>query len=143
MAFYLTPVRRMRRMQNVMDRMLRDSYGPATIARDAQVHIPVDVQADDEAYLVRALVPGLTSEDLEIQVLDDTVTIRGELKALQGEDDDVLLREIPSGRFQRTLRLPVSLDAAKAEATIESGVLHLRVLKAEEARPKTIQVQAK
>jgi HSP20 family protein len=130
-------------MQNAMDRMLHDSYGPGAVARDAQVHIPVDVQADDEAYLVRALVPSLTSDDLEIQILEDTVTIRGELKALQGEDDEVLLREIPTGRFQRTLRLPVSLDAANAEATIENGVLHLRVLKAEEARPKIIQVQAK
>jgi HSP20 family protein len=129
-------------MQNMMDRMMRDELIPTSSRSWNQVHIPVDVHASDEAFQVRALVPGLTSEDIEIQVLDDTVTIRGELKALEGEDDDLLLREIPSGRFQRVVRFPDTLDSTKSEARIKDGVLSLWIPKAEEALPKKIEVKA-
>jgi HSP20 family protein len=102
--------------------------------------LAVDVREEDEAYIVNALVPGMKADDLNIQVLDDVVTIAGEFKA---DESEYLMRELPHGSFSRTLRMPVSLDAGKAEARIIDGVLTLRLTKAESARPKTIKVAVK
>ena len=102
--------------------------------------LSVDVREEDDAYIVNALVPGLKAEDLSVQILDDTITIQGEFK---GSDSDYMLRELPHGSFKRTLRMPVRLDPNKTEAQITDGVLTLRLMKAEEARPRVIKVAAK
>jgi HSP20 family protein len=102
--------------------------------------LSVDVREEDDAYILNALVPGLKADDLNIQVLDDEVTIKGEFKA---DESEYLMRELPHGAFSRSLRLPVSLDAGKAEARITDGVLTLRLAKAESARPRTIKVAVK
>jgi HSP20 family protein len=102
--------------------------------------LPVDVRAEEDAYVLTAFVPGLTAEELNIQVLGDTVTIEGEYKQV---DEQYLLNELPSGAFRRALRLPADLDANHAEATIDNGVLTLRLPKAESARPKTIKVASR
>lgn len=104
--------------------------------------MPVDVRADDEAYTITAAVPGLKAEDLKIEILDDVVTLRGQTEAEKDENDGYLLRELCLGEFTRSLRLPDPLDASKAEAAVENGILTLRIPKAEEARPKTIKVKA-
>jgi len=102
--------------------------------------LPVDVREEDDAYILNALVPGLKPADLNIQVLEDVVTISGEFK---NDVSEYLMRELPFGSFTRTLRLPVSLDAGKAEAKINDGVLTLHLAKAESARPRTIKVAVK
>ncbi len=102
--------------------------------------LAVDVREEDDAYVVNAFVPGLKANDLNIQILDDLVTIQGEFK---GDGSDYLLRELAHGSFKRTLRMPVSLDPNKTEAQITDGVLTLRLMKAEEARPRVIKVAAK
>jgi HSP20 family protein len=102
--------------------------------------LTVDIQEQDEAYVLKALVPGLKAEDLNVQVLEDVVTIDGEFKS---SEDEYLVRELPHGSFHRSLRLPASLDAAKAEARIEEGVLTLTLPKAESARPKTVKIAVK
>jgi len=100
----------------------------------------VDVRDEDDAYVVSALVPGLKAEELNIQILDDVVTVEGEFKA---DENEYLLRELPHGSFRRTLHLPAALDADKAQAKITDGVLTLRLPKAESARPKTIKIAVK
>ena len=102
--------------------------------------LAVDVREEDDAYILSALVPGLKADDLNIQVLEDVVTIAGEFK---DDESQYLMRELPYGSFSRNLRLPVTLDAAKAEAKITDGVLTLRLAKAESALPKTIKVAVK
>ena len=102
--------------------------------------LAVDIREEDDAYILSALVPGLKADDLNIQILDDVVTIEGEFKA---DESEYLIRELPHGSFRRTLQLPASLDAGKAEARITDGVLTLRLTKAESARPKTIKVAVK
>ena len=102
--------------------------------------LPVDIRDEDEAYVLQAFVPGLQAEDLNIQILDDVLSIEGEFSQHEGE---ALMSELPAGAFRRSLRLPSVLDAEKAEAKIENGVLTLRVPKAESARPKAIKVVAK
>jgi HSP20 family protein len=102
--------------------------------------INVREDAEREAYILSALVPGLKSEDLNIQVLEDVLRIEGEYKADQNQ---YLVRELPNGSFTRTLRLPSTIQADAVEAHIADGVLTLRLPKAESARPKKIQVQVK
>ncbi len=108
-----------------------------------EVIFPVRVKAEDDAYVLTALLPGVGPDDLNVQIINETVTLQGELKLAREEDANYLLSEIPSGRFYRTLTLPEPLDAAKAEASLENGVLTLRVPKAEQARPKVIKVNAR
>jgi HSP20 family protein len=82
----------------------------------------------------------LKAEDLNIQVLEDVVTIEGEYKQ---DDTEYLMREQPYGSFRRSLRLPSPVDASKADARITEGVLSLRLPKAESSKPRTIKVAAK
>jgi HSP20 family protein len=102
--------------------------------------LSVDVREENDAYVINALTPGLKAADLNIQILDDIVTIEGDFKS---EEKEYLLSELPHGSFRRTLHLPASVDADKAEAKITDGVLTLNLPKAESARPKVIKVTAK
>ncbi|MBS1213665.1 MAG: uncharacterized protein H6R26_2282 [Proteobacteria bacterium] len=130
MTFYITPAPvRMRR------------WAPARVsAPEYDFRLSVNVREEEDAYLLSAIVPGLKADDLSIQILEDVVTIEGTFAA---DENDYLLRELPQGKFHRSLRLPVELDADKAEAKIKDGLLTLRVPKAESARPKTIKVNIK
>lgn len=103
-----------------------------------QQALGVNIREEDDAYLLSSLVPGLKAEDLNIQVLDDVVRIEGEYQA---DENEYLLRELPSGPFTRTLRLPAAIEAESVEAKIADGILTLRLPKAESARPKKIQIK--
>ena len=110
-----------------------------TAESDTPRALPVDVRSEEDDYVLTAFVPGLKAEDLNIQVIEDTLSIEGEYGQREGE---YLLSELPAGSFRRSLRLPAPLNAEKTEAHIENGVLTLRIPKAESARPKTIKVAA-
>ena len=97
----------------------------------------VSISEKDDTYLLSALVPGLKAEDLNIQVLENVVSIEGEYRADQTE---YLLNEIPSGPFRRALRLPADIQADKVEAKISDGVLTLSLPKAESSKPKKINI---
>src|SRR3990172_8931612 len=105
--------------------------------------LPVDVREDDDAYQITAAVPGLRAEEVEIQVLDDVVTLRLRRPAEESEESQAqayLLREIGEGELERSFRLPVAVDPAHAEAGVENGMLRLSLPKAETGRPQTIAV---
>lgn len=102
--------------------------------------LDINIHEDDEAYILSALVPGLNAEDLNIQVLEDVIRIQGEYKA---DENEYLVRELPSGSFTRTLRLPSVIDAEHVEARIADGVLTLTLPKAESARPRRISIKTK
>lgn len=97
----------------------------------------VNIREEDEAYVLTALVPGLKAEDLNIQVLENVVSIEGEYK---DEEASYLMSELPRGAFRRSLRMPSEIDSEKVAARIAEGVLTLSLPKAESARPKKIQV---
>ncbi|HOJ01365.1 MAG TPA: Hsp20/alpha crystallin family protein [Anaerolineaceae bacterium] len=133
--FVYTPFGRaahMRRMREFFDEDMPFS--------EREVMVPIDVRAENDDFIVTALVPGLKPEDLNIQVINETVTLSGELKLYADEKANYIHKECPYGKFHRTITLPSTLDALKAEANVENGVLTLRVPKAEEAKPKTIKV---
>jgi HSP20 family protein len=102
--------------------------------------LPVNIRDEEDAFVLTALVPGLKSDDLNIQVLEDVLRIEGKFPE---DESEYLMQELPSGSFKRELRLPTLLEADKVEAKIADGVLSLRLPKAESARPKTIKVAVK
>ncbi len=140
MTLYITnPYRRINAFRNAMDRMFEESFADANV-NDHEMTLAVDVTADDDSYTLKAFVPGLEADDLEIEVINNTVSVRGEFKDGNAEDAKYLADELPSGKFSRFVTLPTALDAAKAEANIKNGILVLKVPKAEAHRPKTIKV---
>lgn len=141
MTVYISPYRRMSTMRDAMNRLFEENYAEP-VANEREMLLAVDVQSDEDSYVVTALVPGLAADDLSIEVLNNTVTLRGEFKSTEIEGARYLVSELPAGRFNRVITLPVALDPSKAEAHIHDGVLHLRVPKAEAHRPKTIKVLA-
>ena len=100
----------------------------------------VNVREEDEAYVLSALVPGLKSDDVNIQVLDDVVRIEGEYKQ---DETQYLMQELPNGSFTRTLRLPAAIEADSVEAKIADGVLTLRLPKVASAKPKQIKITSR
>ena len=109
---------------------------------DHDIHIPLDVIADDDAYVIEMIVPGLEPDEVDIEIVEKTIIIRGEFNAAE-EDVNYLRKERPTGKFRRVVRLPKLLDMEKSEANLQKGILSLRVSVAEEALPKTIKIKAK
>ncbi|OGO28051.1 MAG: hypothetical protein A2Z16_04135 [Chloroflexi bacterium RBG_16_54_18] len=139
MTFYISPYRRMTTLRNMMNRMFEESFDE-TPNSEREMMLAVDVKAEDEAYDIVALVPGLEPEDINIEIINNTVTLRGEFKSKSEEDGKFLMYELPAGRFRRVITLPTALDSTKTEASLKNGVLNLRVPKAEAHRPKNIKV---
>jgi HSP20 family protein len=105
---------------------------------------PVDLYETDEDVVVKASLPGVKPEDVDISVSGDVLTIKGESREESEEKKPNFFRqERRYGSFQRVLTLPVRVDADKAGASFEHGVLKLTLPKVAEVRPKTIQVKAK
>lgn len=141
MTIYLTPYRQMATVRKAMERLMEENM-PEMQSAEREFRLAVDVKADDDGYELRALVPGLEADDLNIEIINNTVTLRGEFKGGGEEDSHYLTSELPVGRFHRVLTLPVALDAAKAEASLKNGVLQLYIPKAESHRPRSIKVNA-
>jgi HSP20 family protein len=138
MTYYVTPYHRMAAMRHAMNHWFENNLAEQPTERE--MCLSVDVKAGDEAYEITSLVPGLTADDLDIEVINDTVTIRGEFKSTDEDDVKYLVSELPDGKFSRTLTLPTAVDPDHVEASIKNGVLSLRIPKAEADRPKTIKV---
>lgn len=109
----------------------------------AYMPIPVDLRDGAEDFVLTAAMAGVKPEEISIHIEDDTISLRAEPHASEADKTEFLMHERYAGKLGRTLRLPVSLDAEKAEASLEAGVLTLRVPKAASARSKTIKVSVK
>ena len=140
------PMRLIDAMNRLFDESVLHPYDRPYVADERAYALPLDVIAKDDEYVITAAVPGLEADDLSVEVLGETVTIRGEIKSEQNGEHAArgyLLQERRYGKFSRTLNFPVELDGAKAEASVENGVLTLRVPKTETAKPKMIKVKAR
>jgi HSP20 family protein len=105
---------------------------------------PVDMFETDEEVVVTASLPGARPEDVQISITGETVTIKGETKLEhEQQEKNYYRKERHYGTMQRMLTLPVRVDSDNAHADFENGVLTLRLPKAAEVRPKTIEVKPK
>jgi HSP20 family protein len=103
--------------------------------------LPLDIRSAPDALVVDAALPGIRPEDVEITVEDRTLTIRAESRdERQEEQGETLVSEIRRGAVRRTITLPRGLETDKATATFENGVLHLSIPRADEVKPRQIQI---
>jgi HSP20 family protein len=137
MTMYMTPYRR----HYLRNLALNDRVARNLEIGNSEVHIPLDVKDEKDAFMLTAIIPGMNAEDIEINILKDTVSISGEFKNEDGEDESFLRRERPHGKFKRSLRFTSKLDAGKADAKLKHGILSLRIPKVAEAQPKNIKVK--
>ncbi len=149
MANYINrwdPFRDVVTLREAMDRLFEDSFvqgqgqrQPARQQDGGAFRLPLDAYVTADQIVITANVPGVKPEDVEITLEGDTLTIRGERRGPLSNVDYVL-QELPYGTFQRTLNVNVPVDANRAEAHSDNGVLTLSIPKAESVKPKTIQV---
>ena len=137
------PFREMSAMRRAMDRLFDESWTPA-IWRDREYTIPVDLYETDESVVAKAALPGVDPDAVDVSVSDDLLTIKGTAEHEEKEDgEQYLRRELSYGAFSRTVPLPASVDAEKATADYEGGVLTVTLPKQEGGRTKTIKVISK
>jgi HSP20 family protein len=143
------PARDFVTLREAMDRLFEDSFvgaqrngGSGNGQHTPELRLPIEAYATENEIVVRAAVPGLKPENVEITIEGDTLTLRGEFPRPL-ENVSYIFAERPWGRFSRTLQLNVPVQPDKAEATFENGLLTLALPKAEAVRPKTIQIKAK
>jgi HSP20 family protein len=140
------PFRDMMTLHQAMDRLFEDSFVRTfprwTNGQRGTLYLPVDAYETDNEIVVNASLPGMKPDEVEITFEAETVTIKGETKP-PIENVNYVIRERCFGLFARTLTFNVPVQADKAEATFENGVLTLTVPKAEEVRPRQIKVKTK
>ena len=104
----------------------------------------IEVFEKEDKFVVKAELPGMKEEDIDISVLGDTLTIKGERKAeSEVKEEDYYCCERSYGSFSRSIAVPSNVDAKKIEASYEDGVLEVSLPKAPEVKPKKISVSAK
>jgi HSP20 family protein len=137
------PFRDMMTWRETMDRLLQQSIsGTGQLLTNMRPDaIPMDVVERDDAFEVRAAVPGVKPEDVEVVVQGERLTVRAESRhSEERRGENWLMREQRTGTLQRTITLPSAVNSDATEARIENGVLTLRLPKAQEARPHRIAV---
>lgn len=138
------PFREMMSLRSAMDRLF-DSvfFGTPWEWQPFSEELPLDVVETDNEFIVKASIPGINPDDLDITYSGRTLTIKGETKAEEEkEGQHYHLRERRYGSFSRSLTLPTPVQADAIEAHYEAGVLTLKLPKTEEVKPKRITVRS-
>lgn len=135
-------------LRDAMDRLFDDAFTrPFSVLRNGGAtwsSLPIDMYQTNDDVVVKAVVPGIRPDQVQISVTGDVLTIRGEVKQEEEKEDRAWhIREHRLGSFERSVGLPVSVVSDKAAAEFENGVLTITLPKAEEVKPKTISIKAK
>lgn len=137
------PFREMLAIRNTMERLLDSAVTSPSTLQPATLGLALDVAESENEYVVKASLPGVSLNDLEITYTNNTLTIKGEVQEEQElEEARYHLRERNYGSFARSITLPAGVDSENIEADYEAGVLTIRLPKAEEIKPKKITIKA-
>jgi len=130
-------------IQEEMNRLFDTSLRRASRGDFEGAFLPaIDVVEEKETYLVKAELPGLTKDDVNVSLQDNYLTIKGEKKhEAETKEANFYRRERTYGMFTRTIELPTSVDAKKIDAQFKDGVLSVKLPKTEEAKPKEIEIK--
>ena len=141
------PVREMMTLREAMDRLFDDAFtrpfspgdGGSTWSSPA-----IDMYQTDNEVVVKAALPGIKADEVQINVTGDLLTIKGEMKHEEEKRDrDWHIREHRWGAFERSVRLPTPVMSDKAKADFDNGILTITLPKSEEVKPRTITVKTK
>jgi HSP20 family protein len=135
------------RFRNAMERLVEDFVEGSILSGDGNgSHLlpAVNLRETEEAVIAEAELPGLSQKDISVQVVGDTLTIRGERRHESEEKGrSYHRREISSGIFERRIPLPAEVEADGVEATYTNGILLVNLPKLEGSKPRTILVKVK
>ena len=128
-------------LRDEMDRLFDGSFGPIfrTPGSFSRWAPALDLYQDNDQFTVLAELPGMKKEDIELSLQTGVLTISGERKR-ESKSEEGYRNERFFGRFQRSVTLPTSVDGNKVKATYQDGILKVALPKAEEAKPKQIDV---
>ncbi len=139
------PFREMMTLRSAMDRLFDNAFvGSGDDLRSINWELALDVSETGDEYLVKASVPGINPDDLEITYSNKVLTIKGETKQEdEVEETRYHLRERRFGSFARSVSLPTPVDSEHIDASYENGVLTLHLPKTEEAKPRRIPISSR
>lgn len=139
------PAREMMTLREAMDRLFDEAFTrPFSLGNGGWSVPAVDMYQTDNDVVVKAALPGIKPDEVQINITGDVLTIKGETKQeSESKDKTYHLREQRWGAFERSLILPTAVIADKAKAEFENGVLTITLPKAEEVKPKTITIKSK
>jgi HSP20 family protein len=138
------PAREMMTLREAMDRLFDDAFTSPLSLRDGWSAPAIDMYQTDDEVVVRAALPGIKPDDVQINITGDVLHIKGEMKHEEEKQEKAWhMREQRWGAFERSVALPTDVIADKAKAEFENGVLTVTLPKAEEVKPKTINIKAK
>ena len=137
----------MHTMQHEMSRLVHEFFRGGMQDKGARKQSSwtpaVDMHESDEAFTLTAELPGFSKDDVQVEIKDNRLTLKGERKRETDVQETQYYRvERGYGAFERSIRLPAVVDADKAKAIFKDGVLKLMLPKAEEAKPKPISITA-
>jgi HSP20 family protein len=131
-------------LRDAMDRLFDDAFTRPLSASGFSATPAIDMYQTEDEVVVKATLPGLTADDVDITVTGETLTLRGEYKHETEEKQATYhIREQRSGSFERSLFLPTDVKADKASANFENGVLTIAMPIAEEVKPRSITIKTK
>jgi HSP20 family protein len=139
------PAREMQTIQQEMNRLFNTFYDPSGNPRNGETQRtwipPMDLVEEQDHFIVRADLPGMSEEEVNIELEDNVLTISGERTRSQEERKEGYYRlERASGRFARSLTLPEAVDPESVSARLENGVLELTIPKPEERKPRRVAI---
>ena len=139
------PAREMMTLRDAMDRLFDDAFTRPLRLYDRDLSMPaVDMYQTDNEVVVKAAVPGVKAEEVQISITGEVLTIKGEVKQKEETKEKAYhIREQRWGMFERMIALPTDVVADKAKAEFENGILTITLPKAEEVKPKTITIKTK
>ena len=142
------PYREIEEMERRLGNIFGRSFLPVVGRRVPTVEMgwvpAIEVFEREDKFVVKAEIPGMKEEDIDVSVVGDTLTIKGERKAeSEVKEEDYYCCERSFGSFSRSISVPSNVDADKIEASYDDGVLEVNLPKVPEVKPKKISVSAK
>jgi HSP20 family protein len=138
------PAREMMTLREAMDHLFDDAFTRPLTLRDGWSTPAIDMYQTDNEIVVKASLPGVNADEVQINVTGEVLTLKGETRHEEEKKDKAWhIREQRWGAFERSIVLPTEVVSDKAKAEFENGILTVTLPKAEEVKPKIINIKAK
>jgi len=138
------PAREMMTLREVMDHLFDDAFTRPLTLRDGWSAPAIDMYQTDDEIVVKASLPGVKADEVQINITGEILTIKGETRQVEEKKEKAWhMREQRWGTFERAVALPTEVVSDKAKAEFENGILTITLPKAEEVKPKVISIKAK